>query len=119
MDLEKNTDFFKSILENASEGILIVNTKGVIEITNLRIEELFGYSWNELVGQSIEILLPESLRKLHTKYRSEYNANPHSRPMGQGIDLIALRKDGSEFPVEIGLAPIDTEDGQMVLAPHL
>jgi PAS domain S-box-containing protein len=116
MDLEKNKDLFKSILENAGEGILIVNSKGLIEITNLRIEELFGYSWNELTGQPIEILLPESLRDLHAKYRTEYNANPRTRPMGQGIDLVARRKDGSEFQVEVSLSYLRTNEDLLIMA---
>jgi len=116
MESKRNADFFKSILENASDGILIVNTRGEIEITNLRIEELFGYSRSELIGQSIEILLPESLRKLHAKYRAEYNANPRTRPMGEGMDLVARRKDGSEFQVEISLSYIKTDDDLRVIA---
>lgn len=116
MESKRNTDFFKSILESASEGILIVNSQGQIEITNLRIQELFGYSWKELIGQPVEILLPESLRKGHTKHRADYSANPRTRPMGQGMDLVGRRKDESEFPVEISLSYFESDSGLMVIA---
>lgn len=110
MESKNNGEIFKSILENASEGILIVNSKGKIEITNRRIESLFGYSWKELIGKSVEILMPESLRGIHEEHRTYFIANPRTRPMGQGMDLIARRKDGSEFPVEISLSYIKTGD---------
>lgn len=116
MEPKNNPAIFKSVLENASEGILIVNTDGNIEITNRRIEELFGYSWKELIGKSVEMLLPESLRKLHTEHRAEYTEHPRTRPMGQGIDLVARRKDGNEFPVEISLSYFEIDDDMMVIA---
>jgi len=116
METQNNPDIFKSILENASEGILIVNKNGKIEITNRRIEELFGYSWKELIGKPVEVLLPESLRKLHKTYRAEYTEHPRTRPMGQGIDLVGLRKNGSEFQVEVSLSYFEIEDELMVIA---
>lgn len=116
MASNKNTDIFKSILENASEGILIVNREGKIEITNRRIEELFGYSWEELLGKPVEMLLPESLREVHAQYRSDYMSKPRTRPMGQGLDLVARHRDGSEFPVEISLSYFQTENELFVVA---
>lgn len=116
MESNNGTDIFKSILENASEGILIVNQEGKIEITNRRIQELFGYSWNELIGKPVEILMPESLRKLHSSHRSEYMAHPRARPMGQGLDLVARHKDGAEFPVEISLSHFQTGNDRFVVA---
>lgn len=116
MKPNNNTDIFKIILENASEGILIVNSTGKIEITNRRIENLFGYSWEELIGKSVEILLPETLRNIHEEHRTYYIANPRTRPMGQGMDLVARRKDGTEFPVEVSLSYIKIDDELLTIA---
>ena len=116
MEPQNNGDIFKTILENASEGILIVNSTGKIVITNRRIENLFGYSWEELIGKSVESLLPESLRDIHQEHRTYYIANPRTRPMGQGMDLIARRKDGTEFPVEVSLSYIKADDDLLTIA---
>lgn len=116
MEPKNNSDIFKTILENASEGILIVNSSGKIEITNRRIENLFGYSWEELIGKSVENLLPKSQRDIHQEHRTYYTANPRTRPMGQGMDLVARRKDGTEFPVEISLSYIKTDDDLLTIA---
>ena len=94
---------FRPIIEAAPGGILLVNRDGVIVLVNGRLESLFGYTTNELVGSPVELLIPERFREHHVGFRHSYFANPSARPMGTRRDLAARRKDGSEFPVEIGL----------------
>ena len=101
----------RTYLESASEGIIAVDRGGRIEFANARVEEIFGYQRGELIGRPMEILLPERYRGAHTGYRARYAENPRLRPMGTGLSLTALRKDGSEFPVEVGLSAVPVEDG--------
>jgi two-component system, NtrC family, sensor kinase len=105
---------FQSLLEAAPDAIVIVDMAGGITIVNSQAERLFGYDRAELVGQPIEILLPERLRQRHAGHRAGYIAEPHTRPMGVGMDLVARRRDGSEFAVEISLSPLQTEEGLLV-----
>lgn len=107
---------FHLVVESSPNAILMVNQKGKIVLVNSQAERMFGYSREELIGQSIEILVPERFRIKHSEYRLDFYANPQARPMGKGRDLSALRKDGSEFPVEIGLNPIHTNEGVLVLS---
>jgi PAS domain S-box-containing protein len=100
----------------ATEGILVVNDKGEIIRTNPSAERLFGYKKDELIGQRIEILVPKRLNDKHNGHREKYTGNPHARSMGGGMDLNGLRKDGSEFPVEISLSPYSTSEGKFVIA---
>jgi protein-histidine pros-kinase len=90
--------------------------EGKIEITNTQTEKLFGYTRNELVGNSIEILLPERFRGKHPRHRSNFFSHPETRAMGAGRDLFGLHKNGQEIPLEIGLNPINTPEGTLVLA---
>ena len=113
--LRESEEKFRSLLESAAEGIVVVDNTGSIELVNAEIELMFGYSRNELLGQSIEILLPEELRSLHTKHRNDYLAHPHIRPMGRNLDLVGRRKDRSQFPVEIGLSFIETQAGMLTM----
>ena len=94
----------------------MINQRGVIEMVNAQAERVFGFARDEMLGQSIEMLVPERFRKGHPSLRGAFFSDPQSRPMGAGRDLYGLRKDGSEFPVEIGLNPIETDDGTMVLS---
>ncbi|MFL5807449.1 MAG: ATP-binding protein [Roseiflexaceae bacterium] len=105
---------FQSLLESAPDAIVIVDRAGQIVIANSQAAQLFGYHQRELVGQPVEILLPERLRTTHTGHRAGYVAAPHTRPMGVGLALVAERKDGSHFPVEISLSPLSTESGLLV-----
>src|SRR6201993_1668809 len=107
---------FRLAVESAPNAMVMVNQKGKIILVNSQIERLFGYTREELMGQSIEILVPERFRNKHSDYRRGFYADPQTRSMGAGRDLFALRKDGSEFPVEIGLNPIETEEGIIVLS---
>jgi len=95
--------------------MVMVDREAKITMVNAQIETSFGYNRDELLGQPIEMLVPERFRTHHSAYRNSFIANPTTRPMGAGRDLYGLRKDGSEFPVEIGLNPIETEQGVMVL----
>jgi PAS domain S-box-containing protein len=104
------------LLESAPDAIVGVNDHGVIVLINAQAERLFGYERNELIGQPIEILVPDSARALHPARREGYVGDPIPRPMGAGVELSARRKDGSEFPAEISLSAIDSEDGIIVSA---
>src|SRR5690349_2075116 len=89
---------FQGLLQSAPDAIVVVDANARIAIVNTQAERLFGYERGALIGRPIEILLPEHRRAAHLQHRSEYVADPHTRPMGIGLDLIARRKDGSEFP---------------------
>jgi PAS domain S-box-containing protein len=107
---------FRLVVEAAPSGMVMVDRDGKIVLVNSRTEKLFGYERKELLGQSIEMLVPESARESHVGLRTEYFVRPLARPMGIGRDLYGRRKDGTQFPVEIGLNPIETEEGTWVLS---
>ncbi len=106
----------RAILEAASEGIVIIDQSGVIVSVNRKTEEMFGYPREALLGQPLELLMPERLRSRHAGHRAAYFLDPHVRPMGRGLDLVARRRDGTEFPVEISLTYVQTENGLQGLA---
>lgn len=101
---------------HATEGILVVNDRGVIIRINPSAERLFGYENGELLGKRIEVLVPKRSAERHTDDRDRYGKNPHARSMGAGMDLNGLKKDGSEFPVEISLSPYENAEGKFVIA---
>ena len=105
-----------AIFEAASDAILIVDQRGTIISANRKSAEMFGYPHEGLLGHPLEMLLPERLRSRHIGHRVSYFQNPHARPMGRGLDLVARRADGTEFPVEISLSYIETEEGLRALA---
>lgn len=107
---------FRGLLEAAPDAMVIVDQAGTIILVNAQVEERFGYERNEMIGHSIEILVPDRFSGLHAGFRNGYISEPRTRPMGIAGDLFARRKDGSEFPVEISLAPLETEDGLLVSA---
>jgi PAS domain S-box-containing protein len=106
----------RNLLDVAPDGFLVVDGSGVVVWANQTAHILFGYRDVELIGRPIEDLVPERLRPLHVNHRASYQENPHTRSMGLGLDLLARKKDGSEFPVEIGLSPLHTRDGVLVTA---
>jgi PAS domain S-box-containing protein len=106
---------FRGLLESAPDGILIVDRAGLIQIVNRQTELLFGYPRAELLGQPIEVLIPQRFRTRHVGLRGAFQAAPHTRPMGAGLELLGLRRDGSEFPVEISLSPMTADDGQTLI----
>ncbi|TRW90727.1 PAS domain S-box protein [Candidatus Methylobacter oryzae] len=107
---------FRQAVESAPNAIVMVDKSGTIEMVNSQTEAFFGYSRAELIGQPVEILVPERFRGSHFGYRQAYLAAPVSRPMGVGRDLYGLRKDGTEFPVEIGLSLIDSKEETLILS---
>jgi two-component system sensor kinase FixL len=107
---------FRLVVEAAPNAMIMINQAGSIIMLNVQAERDFGYSRDELLGQPVEMLVPERFRGHHPGLRGAFFANPRVRPMGTGRDLYGLRKDGREFPVEIGLNPIETEEGMMVLS---
>lgn len=109
-------DNFELIVEAAPNAMVMIDSAGDIVLVNAQGERIFGYSRVELLGESVEVLVPDRFRGAHPAMRVAFFSEPRARPMGVGRDLFARRKDGSEFPVEIGLNPIATAEGMMVLA---
>jgi protein-histidine pros-kinase len=104
------------MLEAAPDAIVAVDATGRITLVNAQTERLFGWQRDELVGQLVEVLVPQAARSIHPGHRRRYLVEPKPRPMGAGIELSALRRDGTEFPAEISLSAIETEEGPLVAA---
>ncbi|MFA5889582.1 MAG: PAS domain S-box protein [Actinomycetota bacterium] len=109
-------DLVRRVIETSLDAIVVVDGRGAIAFANQQTAKMFGYNDEELLGASVEMLVPERLRSRHRPHREGYGEKPQPRPMGIGLDLFARRKDGSEFPVEISLAPFDSPAGPLVSA---
>ncbi len=114
--VRRNEARFRRLFEATPDGVVIVEANGKILLANEQTVQLFGYTRQELVGRSIEILLPPRLRESHARHRTAYFSDSRMRPMGSGLDLIGMRKDGSEFPVDISLSETETEEGYTATA---
>jgi two-component system, LuxR family, sensor kinase FixL len=108
-------DRFRLVVEASPNGVVLVNAQGHIVLVNARAEKLFGYGRQELIGQGVELLVPERFRGEHPAHLAGFHAAPAARAMGAGRELFARRKDGTEFPVEIGISPIQSPEGTLVL----
>ena len=114
--LSANAGLYCALLESAPNAVVLVADDGTIVLVNAQTEQLFGYTRRELVGHPVEVLIPRSAHLNHLGHRAGYVAKPSARPMGSGSDLQAVRKDGTVFPVEISLSPVETSAGRLVSA---
>lgn len=115
-DIAAGPHLFGSFLESAPDAVVIIDGGGRIVLVNAQVEALFDYHRDELLGHPVEVLLPERFRDVHVHHRAAYAAEPHTRPMGAGLDLWGRRRDGSEFPVDISLSPLPSDDGVLLAA---
>ncbi len=115
IDRNPTREEFKILFDSAPNGVMVVDDQGRIVLLNTQIQDEFGYAAEELIGKQVEILIPERFRGGHTGLRQVFTLDPKARPMGEGRDLFGLRKDGTEFPVEIGLNPINSGADKLVM----
>jgi PAS domain S-box-containing protein len=107
---------FSGLLEAAPDAMVIINSAGIIELVNAQAQRMFGYGRDELVGKPVELLIPGRFHARHMAHRAGFSGSPKARSMGEGLNLLARRRDGSEFPVEISLGPLQTDDGTLITA---
>jgi PAS domain S-box-containing protein len=114
--LRRSEERFRALVETSPEAVVIVDGQGTIDLFNAEAERVFGYARSELIGNPVELLIPERFRSSHVAQRAHYLDHPHARPLGTDLDLFGLRKDGSEFPADISLSAIQTDEGQLVVS---
>jgi len=114
LQVEESEAYFRVLIESAPDAMIIVDDAGEIAIVNGQTEKMFGYDREELLGNKIEMLLPDRIRESHVGHREGFADQPSLRPMGIGMELVGQRKDGSEFPVEISLSPVKTEKASFI-----
>jgi PAS domain S-box-containing protein len=107
---------FRGLLESAPDSVVVVDEQGIIQLVNSQAEKMFGYERQEMLGKTIEMLVPRRFQKKHAKHREGYYGDHPARPMGAGLELFAVRRNGTEFPVEISLSPLEFEEGLLVSA---
>jgi PAS domain S-box-containing protein len=115
-ELERAWASTRSMIESAPDAIVVVNERGQIQLANVATEQLFGYDREQVVGELVEMLIPERYQSRHPEHRIAFFGEPRARPMGAGLELWGRRRDGTEFPVEISLSPLETEDGLLATA---
>jgi len=116
VQLRESEQRFRLVVEIAPSAMIVINKEGKIQFANTRANHLFGYQVEELVGNSIDMLVPEKYREHHASFRTDFYLNPQTRAMGMGRELFGLHKNGSEIPLEIGLAPFESDQGMLTLA---
>jgi PAS domain S-box-containing protein len=109
-------ELLEELLEESPDATVLVDSDGLIMKVNRQTEAVFGYRGEDLVGQRVEVLVPQRAHGRHVAHRTEYSADPHRRPMGTGLALLGVKADGTEFPVEVSLSPVRTERGQAIMA---
>ncbi len=114
--IKESKETFQQLFDSNPDAIVITNREGLVERVNTRVRSLFGYSGDELIAQPVEVLLPQRFRQRHLGHPAGYMADPHPRPMGIGLDLYGKRKDGSEFPIDILLSPLQTKEGTLAIS---
>lgn len=109
-------EIYKVLLESASEGMIVVDKSGIIQLVNKKAGEMFGYKRGALIGKPVEVLMPDAIRKVHVSYRDSFYDDPSQRPMGTGRYLVGMRGNGEKFPIEVSLTPVHTDRNMLVMA---
>lgn len=115
-EFQKIREKHEKLLDAAPDAMVFINSESIIVMVNAQFEKMFGYNNEEIIGKSIDILIPERYREMHSEYVSGYFKEPHARPMGTDVEIYALNKEGEEFPVDISLSPLNTDEEALVTA---